>query len=186
MRRPFEILVYARGHFCFWSTETRLREALHRLFLLLLYLPDLHSVGVNDMPPQLMDGAIDRATAIGSYYIAAAGLLLTIAALIVTAIGFYFSMKHAAILKSVEVEQKKFENALELFRIISGVKDTLPDGSNATFLQIAAIESLVIYPEYRETYVYMRDWYKTRDNEPGRQMYAALVRLVDRIDGSRT
>ena len=33
-----------------------------------------------------------------------------IAALIATGVGFYFSMKHSSALKSVEVEQKKFEN----------------------------------------------------------------------------
>lgn len=137
------------------------------------------------MSPDLAEGMIDNVNQVGAYYIAAAGLLLTLAALVVTAIAFYISMKHASALKSVEVEQKKFENALDLFRIIAGVKDTLPDGSGATFLQMAAIDSLAAFPEYRHTFIYMRDWYATRDNPVGREIHAALARLVDRVGDAR-
>jgi hypothetical protein len=101
------------------------------------------------MLPGISDANVDRIAAVGSYYVASAAFLLTIAALLVTAVGLYFAVRQTSLLKQLEVEQKRFENALDLFRIISGVKDTYPAGGAATFLQLAAIQALSNFPEYK-------------------------------------
>ena len=132
------------------------------------------------MLPSFSESNFDKIAAIGSYYIAAAALIMALATLVVTAAAIYFSVKHSRELKSVEVDQKKFENALDLVRIVAGVRDNFPDGSHATFFQIAAVESLALYPNYIELYRYMRDWY----SQEGRNehIYAATVRLVQKVE----
>ncbi len=132
------------------------------------------------MLPPLSVTNLDRIASVGSYYIAAAGLLVTLGALIVTAVGFYFSAKQSATLREIEVKQKRLENILELFRIINGVKDCLSNGSPSQQLQLICIENLAEYPEYIEVFTSMRNYYSNNATTHP-ELLAATERLIKKV-----
>ena len=133
----------------------------------------------NYWKPNLMLSNIDSIAAIGSYYTAAATYVITAVVLVITVVGLYYAATQYALPKQIEEKQKKFENMLNMFEILSEVRGQDKHGVVSIFLKLACLDALHDYPEFHHTFVVMYDsWLKDPPHLYNENIVAAARRLV--------
>jgi hypothetical protein len=133
------------------------------------------------IPSLLSVTTLDQITSLLAYWTAAGTYAITALVLILTVVMIRSPIKENTRARKQEEQQKRLDNALELMKIVSGVKDRGPDDKPQSFLQLSCIEALSHYSEYHHVYVYMRDFYKTLPrNANNDEFIAAAERLVRR------
>jgi hypothetical protein len=132
--------------------------------------------------PSLSSAAtLDQITSLLAYWTAAGTYAITALVLVLTVIMIRSPIKENTRARKHEEEQKRLENALELLKIVGGVKDRHPDGGPDAFLQLSCIEALSHFPEYHLVCVYMRDFYRELPKSDNNDHFvAATERLVAR------
>jgi hypothetical protein len=104
------------------------------------------------IPSLLSVTTLDQITSLLAYWTAAGTYAITALVLILTVVMIRSPIKENTRARKQEEQQKRLDNALELMKIVTGVKDRGPDGPQS-FLQLSCIEALSNYSEYHDVYV---------------------------------
>jgi hypothetical protein len=132
--------------------------------------------------PALSSLTIEQLTAAGAYYTAAFAFIIAVLTLIVTAIMLFLAVRQYSDVKRAEAklrlseyDQKKFENAQFLFRL-------LDKHEAGAFSELAAVESLGNYPEYYHVFKFILKRFETYEKNDINEMFIErLKRLIEKI-----
>jgi hypothetical protein len=132
--------------------------------------------------PTLASGStLELITSVLAYWTAVGTFVITAFVIFVTVIMIRSPIKENTRARKQEENQKRIENALDLIKIVAGVKDLRPDGVPDAFLQLSCLEALSNFPEYFTVYVYMLEYYKNDATWPAGKTREQFVAVSERL-----